>query len=283
MSFWNPLIGGKRVLEIDFNEPVTGQTSINLATYVSTNNPTGLPNNSYDEIRLTVPSDYIIGSPSPGTSSLTVGSWQPHQNVVLINNGYIVGKGGSASGGAGGTAINVDTTTMSSFKIENNSGGIIGGGGGGGDNGTPTPGTTPVPTPTPAESCVLDPAAGGAGGGGAGYLVGSPNATLTPAPVASTPSASFPIAPVSFNIGAGVAGETKVGCQINETVEGDPFVAPAPPYTGGTGVPGNPLGTNSPGRGAAGAYLTGPGVPKTTIINNGNLYGPSPYGNEPGQ
>ena len=83
MPFWNPLIGGKKVLEIEFNEPTTGQTSINLATYVSTNNPSGNPNDAYDVIKVTIPSNYIIGSPSPGTAALTVGSWQPYQDVIF--------------------------------------------------------------------------------------------------------------------------------------------------------------------------------------------------------
>lgn len=124
-------------------------------------------------VKVTVPSDVIVGSITPG-----VLSWSGFKNPILttryyafdargltfysslkiLNNGYIVGAGGQgggngvegnhADGSPGGDAIILDRAT----KIENN--GVIAGGGGGGGGGDGNGGNAPN------------------GGGGAGNSVG---------------------------------------------------------------------------------------------------------------
>ena len=91
-----------------------------------------------------LPSGSIIGSTSASSPALSIRGSFPN-GVTLINNGYIVGAGGSGgnsiwaiqvlgysgsvNGGSGGTALSINT----SVTIQNN--GTIGGGGGGGGQG----------------------------------------------------------------------------------------------------------------------------------------------------
>ena len=81
---------------------------------------------------LTIPSGTYIWSNSTSTPALTIDL----DNVTIINNGYIIGKGGNggheSAGTAGGPAIRV---TGSNVTITNNSGAYIAGGGGGGGGG----------------------------------------------------------------------------------------------------------------------------------------------------
>jgi hypothetical protein len=90
-------------------------------------------------LQVTINSGVYISSNSTGTPALTVNGSFP-AGVTLVNNGYIVGKGGnggqsattdfnppaSVAGYAGGGALSVS----SAITIQNN--GTIGGGGGGG-------------------------------------------------------------------------------------------------------------------------------------------------------
>ena len=88
---------------------------------------------------ITVNSGIYVGSSTIATPSFTTGSTFPTgSQLTLINNGYIIGRSGTAGaggimptgsgsgGGAGGVAI----TAAYALSITNNS--IIGGGGGGG-------------------------------------------------------------------------------------------------------------------------------------------------------
>lgn len=95
----------------------------------------------------TISSGIYMWSDSTGTAGFTVNV----AGAKLINNGYIIGKGGSSNGkGAGGPALSI---TAASTTIQNNSGAYIaGGGGGGGDIFSSTGG-----------------GGGGAGGGTSGY------------------------------------------------------------------------------------------------------------------
>jgi hypothetical protein len=126
----------------------------------------------------TIGSDVYISSNSTGTPALTVnGSWPG--GVQLINNGFIVGRGGNGgngatstpipgigqpelragtAGGAGGLALSAGVAV----SISNN--GTIGGGGGGGGGGGSTFGQT--------DGFVSPAAAGGPGGGGTGISSG---------------------------------------------------------------------------------------------------------------
>jgi hypothetical protein len=58
-------------------------------------------------------------------------SWAAGDTVTVVNNGFIIGRGGSGNGGAGGRALRAQRATSI-----NNAGTIGGGGGGGGHGGT---------------------------------------------------------------------------------------------------------------------------------------------------
>jgi hypothetical protein len=96
--------------------------------------------NGTDPVEMTIASGKYIWSDDTATAGLTLDI----ANATLINNGYIIGKGGRGgyynnatyswdgntySGGDGGPALNV---TVAGTTVQNNSGGYIAGGGGGG-------------------------------------------------------------------------------------------------------------------------------------------------------
>ena len=98
---------------------------------------------------------YVYATTTAG-AGLTVSGWATGDTVTVINNGYIIGRGGNGAGGgsyngspggAGGIAISLSK----SISITNNS--YIAGGGGGGGEGPDNGGSY---------------ATGGGGGGGAG-------------------------------------------------------------------------------------------------------------------
>jgi len=92
--------------------------------------------NGTSSVTATVSAGVYIWSDTTGTAALTInGSWPG--GVTLVNNGYIIGKGGvggagttesSGPGGTGGPAISLGINAT----ITNNSGAYIAGGGGGG-------------------------------------------------------------------------------------------------------------------------------------------------------
>lgn len=113
----------------------------------------------------------VISSSSVSKYAFTVDtSWNPYDSLTIINNGYIVGKGGTGGinyggfnspggpGTNGGPAMLIQTPV----SINNFNGTIGGGGGGGGAAGSPSP----------AASYFVQSAGGG---GGAGYGVGGPS------------------------------------------------------------------------------------------------------------
>lgn len=122
--------------------------------------------NGSSAVIATVNAGVYIWSDSTGTAALTInGSWP--SGVTLINNGYIIGKGGAGgagiaansnsvkNGAVGGPAISLGVNVT----ITNNSGAFIaGGGGGGGGSGAST-------------------GVGSGGGGGAGGGAGGGNST----------------------------------------------------------------------------------------------------------
>jgi hypothetical protein len=85
-------------------------------------------------VTATVGAGVYVWSDNTGTAGLTInGSWP--NGVTLINNGYIIGKGGkggtnsgTTAGASGGPAISLGINVT----IVNNSGAFIAGGGGGG-------------------------------------------------------------------------------------------------------------------------------------------------------
>jgi hypothetical protein len=126
----------------------------------------------------TINSGVYVSSNSTGTPALTVnGSWPG--GVQLINNGFIVGRGGNGGNGAtstpfpgigqpqlragsAGEAGGLALSAGVAVSISNN--GTIGGGGGGGGGGGSTFGET--------GGVVGPAAAGGPGGGGIGISSG---------------------------------------------------------------------------------------------------------------
>jgi hypothetical protein len=146
----------------------SNQTNLNLRTWALANGWGGT-----SAATITVGSSVYVYSTSTGTPGLTIdGAWPG--GVTLVNNGFVMGMGGSGGqsngpnsidGNPGGTAISLGV----SCSITNNSyiggggggggtlvGGCGGGGAGGGEGGTAS-GLTTIPT--------FSPVPGGAGGG----------------------------------------------------------------------------------------------------------------------
>jgi hypothetical protein len=128
----------------------------------------------------TVNSGVVIGSNSTSTAALNTGSSFPAgSTLTLINNGYIVGRGGEGGRGggdgggggagtggyAGGPALNAQYP----LSVTNN--GTIGGGGGGGGGAAPF-----VYGAYNSQGQISNyfGVCGGGGGGGAGRYAGSP-------------------------------------------------------------------------------------------------------------
>jgi hypothetical protein len=125
----------------------SNQTNLNLRTWAIANGWNGTT-----AATITINSGVYIYSTSTGTAGMTIdGSWP--SGVTVINNGFILGCGGTggmnAAGSAGGNAISLGT----SVTITNNSY-IAGGGGGGGSGAAVLGGTSSY--------------AGGGGGAGGG-------------------------------------------------------------------------------------------------------------------
>lgn len=165
---------GKRATSPLFAATIsTNQQNLNLRTWAINNGWNGS-----SAAQITISSTVYITSTSTGTSALTVdGSWPG--GLTLINDGYIIGRGGNGgtggipkssiaatAGGAGGTALSCGT----GFSITNN--GTIGGGGGGGGGGAVYSGSNST---TPGGG------GGGGAGGGAGGLTNGSSGTTTAA------------------------------------------------------------------------------------------------------
>ena len=115
-------------------------------------------------INLTVASNVIVGSDNANVASMAIDNFKTGDEINLINNGYIVGKGGDGAsnnqkprpGGAGGNAMIV------TYPVTINNLGVIGGGGGGGSS----------TAAGPDNDASSGREGGGPGGGGAGARVG---------------------------------------------------------------------------------------------------------------
>lgn len=120
------------------------------------------------DVNFVVNSGVVIGSSSTASAALSISGFTSGDTLVVINNGYIVGRGGnggngsSGPGGVGGLALSVSYPT----KVTNN--GIIGGGGGGGGAGAGHYWNVGSQA-TPNWITTM----GDGGGGGAGYIAGS--------------------------------------------------------------------------------------------------------------
>ena len=139
---------------------ITSNTT-NYNIYNALNSPASPVN-----VTLTINSGVVVGSTSISSPALTTGNLPAGSEVTIINNGYILGKGGNGGnypggqtsglpGGNGGPGLEITLAA----SISNN--GIIAGGGGGGGGGGGSD----------CSECYDDPGAGG--GGGAGYNSGT--------------------------------------------------------------------------------------------------------------
>ena len=97
--------------------------------------------NGIDPIRLTVNSGVYVWSDSTSTGGLVISS-AFNGLLRIVNNGYIIGRGGNGGGGTGGPAIQNSATgvlltnAVSAFIAGGGGGGAGAGGGGGAGGGT---------------------------------------------------------------------------------------------------------------------------------------------------
>jgi hypothetical protein len=187
-------------------------------------------------VRATIASGYYLWSDSTGSPALVIPS-NFSAGLVLVNNGFIMGKGGAGgqSGGAGqagGIAIQNSSTNV---NIVNQSGGYIGGGGGGGGAGSYNP----------TSQTYVSGGGGGAGGGsgGNGYRVD-----------------------VTDTGGAGGA----IGASGSKSSSSDPISGFGGGSGGGAGFgPGGGGGRIMPGTGGAGYAGAGSGGTAGAVGGNG--------------
>ena len=131
----------------------TSQQQLNLRTWALGNGWNGVA-----PVQITIANGVYIWSDNTSIPALVVdGSWPG--GLTLVNNGFIMGKGGIGAGtvlpGGGGPAMSLGV----SFSMVNN--GSLGGGGGGGGS-------------------IATPGGGGAGGGAGGAMVSTVFPQSTP-------------------------------------------------------------------------------------------------------
>jgi hypothetical protein len=232
--------------------------------------------NGTSPVAITVTINYgvYVGSTSNASPGIDTGTGYP-SNVIpkIINNGYILGTGGNANGGAGGPALRAQAP----IKIDNN--GVIGGGGGGGGYGAQRYGSEPngkAQGPTYYGG-------GGGGGGGAGYTAGSGGGTNG----SSTGTGSTqPSGGASGSFlspgggGGGGAGYTQYvsGGEVYGGGGGSGGGLGANGSTGGNGYNGSRqnvggISSSASGGGAAGACTVAGSNANITWINTGTRYG----------
>lgn len=222
------------------------------------------------DVTLTVNPGVTVGSTSTGTYALSIpSSFNPGDNVTLVNNGTIVGRGGNGgnggtntsggTGGAGGHGLYINRPVSI-----NNTGTLAGAGGGGGGSGSAAVKTGTSPKSGGNQYSYYG---GNGGGGGAGVTAGSGG------------SAGSAVVPGNAGSGgtatAGGAGGPRNSNPFGYTGAGGNGGA-----RGSAGVAGENYGgttTNArypaaPG-GAAGRYITG--NPYATWVANGTRLGGS--------
>lgn len=111
--------------------------SSNILNYVF--NPTKLTTyvaGATDAI-LTIDSGVYVYSDDVTLAALTISGWTTGDTITIINNGYIIGRGGNGAGGINLAGQDAGTAISLSFSVKKftNSGYIAGGGGGGGAGG----------------------------------------------------------------------------------------------------------------------------------------------------
>jgi len=223
------------------------------------------------DVTLTVNPGITVGSTSTGTYALSIpSSFNPGDNVTLVNNGTIVGRGGNggnggnnaagASGAAGGHGLYINRPVSI-----NNTGVLAGAGGGGGGSGSAA---VKVGTSPKSGGNIYEYFMGNGGGGGAGVNAGSGGAGGPSGPHVGNPGSP------------GTATAGGAGGPRNSTPFGYTGAGGAGGARGSAGVAGENYGgttTNlrypaAPG-GARGRYITG--NPYATWVATGTRLGGS--------
>lgn len=222
-------------------------TSINLRTIHDSlyDAPTG--GSPSQLVTFTNETGVYIYSTSTSTPAVATGTWPAGVDVKLVNNGYIMGKGGNGGslgdGQAGGNAIEISHPLI----IDNTNGYILGGGGGGAGN-----------------------SSGGLGGGGAGGGNGGTGGLTAGGAGGGIGVAGSDGATVATEAsGAGGGGRIAVGtggagCIIVTSGPNQPIVAARGGQCGGGGGGVVDDGTNVTG-GAGGNNTSAGGAPTSTV------------------
>lgn len=195
---------------------------------------------------ITIASGIVVSANSTAVVAMDTGTtaYPPGSRAIVVNNGFVIGMGGAASGGTGGTALRVN------LPVSFNNLGTIGGGGGGGGNGQTR--TCTFPKDGGKTSIGLTGTGGSGGGGRTGRTNSSPNGTFASA-------------------GGGFGGGTQSGSSDLGTSS----------VTGGTGGPGGGWGSNGGGGnnatnsgGAISTSNSGPfggGAAGVAVVGNANI------------
>jgi uncharacterized repeat protein (TIGR01451 family) len=193
---------------------------------------------------VTIAGGVVIGSSSTSVPAFDTGAFPSGSTVQIVNNGTIVGAGGSGGNGGGnpeaataGASGGLALLSQVSVTIANN-GSIWGGGGGGGGGGA----NRSLPSGGPA---------GGGGGGGAGSNAGAGGAGGT----GLVGSASFGSPGSAGTLSGGGGGGA--GGVIRAVVGGTGGNGGGPGQAGASGGQSTPAGATPGGGGAAGAAVNG--------------------------
>lgn len=202
----------------------TNQQQLNLATYA-----TSVGWNGTSAATITIGSGVYIWSDNTAVAGLTTGSFPG--GLTIINNGYIIGKGGAGGAsipGHGGPALSLGVNTT----IINNTGAFIaGGGGGGGSNasgggggagggaGSATGGTGGAGGAVGSAGAAGGPdgrggGGGGSGGGGGGFF---PPGSIAPFPVGAGGAGGGRILPGTGGAGGSAFVAGGAGGSANNT------------------------------------------------------------------
>lgn len=136
------------------------------------------------DLTVTINTGILINSTTTATPSLTITGGNAGDTVLVVNNGFIAGRGGNSSGGTGGVAISlgypatINNTNPVAYIGGGGGGGganslASGGGGAGGGTGSGNGGTTFPGTggagASPVFGSNIAGSPGGSGGGGGSY------------------------------------------------------------------------------------------------------------------
>jgi hypothetical protein len=211
--------------------------------------------NGSSMLTATIGSGVYLWSDSTSIAGLTISGSFPG-GVALVNNGYIMGKGGkggipTAGGTNGGPGLSVAGVSVAITS----SAGYIGGGGGGGGTGTME---------------------GGGGGGAGGGIGGQPTvaSTTLPTPASPSPGSIGGVYPVISNSsfggcggrimpgtgGAAGGGATPGGAPGGAGGGGSAFCCNPSALPGGAGGSGGSAGANAVGQAGGGGWGASGGI-----------------------